>query len=81
MFYKVGDTTFSIPAGRCWLTIPASMQGSTIFRFDKTTDIDEVNVENEAEESIYDLRGLRIDDTENLERGVYIINGKAVLVK
>ena len=39
------------------------------------------DVEAETEKVVYDLKGNRILDTENLERGVYIINGRKVLIK
>ena len=30
---------------------------------------------------IYDLNGMRIIDVQELKRGVYIVNGKKILVK
>ena len=39
-------------------------------------------IELDLEENVvYNLNGIRITDTENLTRGIYIINGKKVLVK
>ena len=52
------------------------------------TGIDEVKTEptvdasqNEKVKTVYDLNGRRIVDAEYLERGVYIVNGKKILVK
>ena len=45
------------------------------------TAIDSVNGDNVTKEVIYDLNGNRIVDAKNLNNGIYIINGKKVLVK
>ena len=78
MFYKVTDTSFSIPAGKCWLTLPANLQGSTLFRLDGTTDIAEVKGENVEVKTVYDLQGRKV---ENPAKGIYIVNGNKVVVK
>ena len=78
MFYKVTDTSFSIPAGKCWLTLPAELQGSASFRLDGTTGIGEVKGENGELKTVYDLTGRKV---ENPAKGIYIINGKKVVVK
>ena len=67
-----------------WSEIPATMPAKDItitgsFVLDNTTAID--RVEGDGERVIYDLNGLRIIDVENLEKGIYIVNGKKVLVK
>ena len=78
MFYSVDDTTFSIPAGKCWLALPAALQGSASFRLDGTTGIDEVKGESGKVKTIYDLTGRKV---ENPAKGIYIINGNKVRVK
>lgn len=79
MFYRIDDeTTFSIPAGKCWLTLPAELQGSVSFRLDGTTAIDEVKTESGNVKSIFDLTGHRV---ENPASGIYIINGKKQVIK
>ena len=78
MFYKVTDTAFSIPAGKCWLTLPAELQGSVSFRLDGTTGIEEITEPGDNSNAIYDLQGRRV---ESPAKGMYIINGKKVLVK
>ena len=78
MFYKVTDTAFSIPAGKCWLTLPSALQGCVSFRLDGTTDIGEVKGESSEVKGVYDLTGRRVNNPAN---GIYIINGKKVLVK
>ena len=88
MFYPFEDnTTFS--AGKAYLQIPtawlpATAQKSVSIRFDEgeTTDIDEVNDELKGEsgkvKTIYDLSGHVV---ENPTSGIYIVDGKKVLVK
>ena len=78
MFYKVTDTSFSIPAGKCWLTLPANLQGSTLFRLDGTTGIGEVKGEDGKVKTVYDLQGRKVEVP---SKGLYIIDGKKVLVK
>ena len=91
MFYPFEDnTTFS--AGKAYLQIPtawlpATAQKSVSIRFDEgeTTDIDELEGENgklKGEsgkvKTVYDLQGRVV---ENPTSGIYIINGKKVIIK
>ena len=78
MFYKVTDTSFSIPAGKCWLTLPSALQENASFRLDGTTGIDEVKGENGKVKTVYDFQGRKVD---TLNKGIYIIDGQKVLVK
>ncbi len=81
MFYSVDDDSFSIPAGKCWLALPAALQGSASFRLDGTTGIGEVKGENGEVKTIYDLTGRKVNAENGKLKGLYIINGKKVLVK
>ena len=61
--------------------VPASAALSANHRFDfggNTTGVEEVEIRNEKEE-IYDLTGRRVNEI--TKAGVYIINGKKILVK
>ena len=78
MFYKVTDTSFSIPAGKCWLILPAGLQSSLSFRMDGTTGIGEVKESEEKNNVVYDLQGRRVKMPVS---GIYIVNGKKVFVK
>ena len=66
-------------ANKAYLPAPAAAEGVKSYglRFPGTTGIENVEVEN-ASNVIYDLTGRRV---EVAERGIYIINGKKVLVK
>ena len=61
---------------------PANAEGikSYSFRFGEgTTAIEEVKTENGEVKAIYDLTGRRVEEI--TAPGVYIVNGKKVLVK
>ena len=60
--------------------VPAALQGaaSFSFRYEGTTSIEEVETEN-AVKAIYDLTGRRVETI--TAPGIYIVNGKKVLVK
>jgi len=77
MFYKVNDTSFSILPGKCWLTIPADLQGSIAFRLDGTTGIVPSTLNSQPSTLIYDLTGRRVSKI--AERGIYIIDGRKVI--
>ena len=66
-------------ANKAYLPAPVAAEGVKSYglRFPGTTGIENVEVEN-ASNVIYDLTGRRV---EVAERGIYIINGKKVLVK
>ena len=74
-----GETHFKNNAHKAYLPKPAGAANVACysFRFDGTTGIE--NVEGQSEgTAIYDLMGRRV---ENPTRGIYVINGKKVLVK
>ena len=84
MFYQFKDNTI-FSAGKAYLQIPtawlpASAQKSISIRFEEgeTTDIDEVEGENGEVKTIYDLQGRKVNTP---SKGLYIIDGKKVLVK
>ena len=75
-----GNTHFKNNANKAYLPIAsdAIMSASLRFDFDGTTGIEEVEIRNEKEE-IYDLTGRRVNEI--TKAGVYIVNGKKILVK
>ena len=84
MFYPFEDNT-TLSAGKAYLQIPtawlpATAQKSLNIRFDEgeTTDIDELKGESGEVKTIYDLQGRVV---ENPTSGIYIINGKKVIIK
>ena len=84
MFYPFEDGT-TLSAGKAYLQIPTAWlpvtaQKSLNVRFDdgETTDIDELKGENGEVKTIYDLQGRVV---ENPTSGIYIINGKKVIIK
>ena len=60
--------------------VPTSLQSNSLrFDFDGTTAIEEVETENAETEVIFDLCGRRVNEI--TKAGIYIVNGKKVLVK
>lgn len=76
MFYRVGDTSFGIPSGKCWLTLPASAQGVASFQLHRPTGIETIPVSTLDASAVYDLSGRRIAHP---SKGVYIVGGKKVV--
>ncbi|MBR3855188.1 MAG: hypothetical protein IKM65_03395, partial [Bacteroidaceae bacterium] len=67
-----------------WVDVPATMpaediviEGSYIV---DTTGIGIIGLDLQKNE-VYNLKGQRVTDTENLVRGIYIVNGKKVFIK
>ena len=67
-----------------WIGVPATMPAEDIViegRFEvDTTGINAVTLDLEKNE-VYNLKGQRITESENLTRGIYIVNGKKVYIK
>ena len=76
-----GDTHFKNNANKAYLVVAnANPAAQYSFRFeDGTTGIDEVKGENGNVKGIYDLTGRRVETI--TAPGIYVVNGKKVLVK
>ena len=78
---KLDGTAFLNNANKVYLEMPASQGSATFYGFDwsneNTTAIE--NVETATVNVIYDLSGRRVNEI--TEKGIYIVNGKKVLVK
>ena len=60
--------------------LPASVQNAKALKFNfDTTGVEGVKVETEGKKVIYDLSGRRMN--EMTQPGIYIVNGKKVMVK
>ena len=70
----------TIPAGKCWIDLPASASNARVFSIffdDITTGIGSISGATQFD-NCYDLSGRRVT---NPTKGVFIINGKKVLMK
>ena len=84
---KIGRTKMALKPGRCFFTredpsSSASFGGATIEFIDEdgTTAINEheLNESHELNGAVYDLQGRRV---ENPTKGLYIVNGRKVVIK
>lgn len=82
-FYAVSDGS-TLSAGKAYLPLPTASlpSGAREFKFvfgdDQTTGIKESLCNSESHGDIYDLQGRRI---EKPSHGLYIVNGKKVIIK
>ena len=67
----IGDDYETMPAHEVYFTAELG----------EKTDIEEAIANGQQSATIYDLQGRRVVNTENLKGGVYIINGKKVVIK
>ena len=84
MFYDAEGVNFNLPAGRCYLTPPASGVKSFAFNFDTPTGIEEFqgtplpNRGGAGGEAIFDISGRKVSSP---ARGIYIQGTRKVVVK
>ena len=76
-FYKVAEGLQpTVGANRCYLTVPGSGVKAFYFNEDDATGIENLNVNANLNETIYNLAGQRL---QKMQKGVNIINGKKIL--
>lgn len=77
MFYQVGETPFVVPAGKCYVVLPDGASARNIRIAGEETGIIETETgERETEnKEIYDLSGRLVQE---LQKGIYIVNGNKV---
>ena len=77
LFYDAEGVTFSLPAGRCYLTPSGSSVKAFCFNFDDATSIEMVNGQS-VNDKLFDLSGRRVS---NPTRGIYIQGTRKLVVK
>lgn len=78
LFYDAEGVTFSLPAGRCYLTPSGSSVKAFNFSFDDATSIEKTFNSQSSISNLYDLSGRRV---ENPSRGIYIQDTRKVVRK
>lgn len=76
MFHNVNGQSFSIPAGKCWLDIPASVAPRIIMTTHQPTAVEHVATEA-ASTGFYTLTGIPV--AEPIPGNIYIKNGQKVI--
>ena len=80
MFYNAEGSSFALPAGRCYLTLPTSFAAKAVrMRIEGTTGFDNIEIINHDSQILYDLSGRRVENPTS--GGIYISNGKKIVVK
>ena len=78
-FYKVGASASALPMNKAYLILPTNTPQSFVrCFFGNTTGLDSTPIQNASTNNIYDLSGRQVKVA---SKGIYIINGKKVLVK
>ena len=72
--HATGTATIAAMVGGMTATCKVTVTGGT-------TGVENSEIRNEKSEIIYDLQGRRVLDVENIKGGLYIVNGRKVLVK
>jgi len=86
-FWRVPEgETVDIDFCRCFWTVmvdglPAQASAKMSRFFDEATGIGTITVAVEEPTEIYDLSGRKLNTSDKLKSGIYIINGKKVMVK
>ena len=81
---KSSDLTNSayIPKNTCWLQIPGWLTGDLkLVSREAFTGIQSINTDATTKKGTYTLSGMRIEKSDNLRPGVYIQDGKLVVIK
>ena len=72
-------TGANITAGKVYIELPTVQAATAVrVRFAGTTGVESAVLEAQGSQLIYDLTGRRV---EKMEKGIYIVNGKKVVVK
>ena len=79
MFYQVGrETSFAVPAGKCYVELPAGSAGAPSFRMGEATAIGDMPLIKDDEAVIYNVLGQRVN---RMQAGrIYIVNGRKVIM-
>ena len=80
---KTENATLHVPSGSLEAyktTTPWSTFGSIVVLTNEDMDVKQLT-NNNGQMTIYDLSGRKVTDTDNLKGGIYIINGRKVMVK
>jgi len=81
-YWKNADgSAFTMPANRAYLAVEKDLAGAPAFTFDGFgTNIRGINEQSATAEGVYTISGVRING-DRLSKGVYIVNGKKVVIK
>ena len=76
-FYKLADDG-TVPANKAYLVYDGAAGARDYFLFDEATGIESTHHSPLTTDQYYDLQGRRV---KNAAKGVYIVNGRKVVIK
>ena len=77
-FFKVNSAGNTVPAGKAYLQIPTASAARDYFWFNEETAVNVVKQEQAMDGQAYNLAGQRVAQP---KKGLYIVNGKKVIIK
>ena len=79
-YMNAGGAAFTSEAHKAYLAVPTSIAGASSYIFDENTGIKSMEAEKQCQEGVYTLSGVRMR-SEQLPAGIYIVNGKKMVIK
>lgn len=82
-FYRTNTGTINVKANRAYLEVPSALAVASFSLEGTATGINNAIVTTNKQEGIYTISGVRLNTTttKGLPTGLYIVNGKTVIVK
>lgn len=77
-FYSCGGNTFTIPAGKCWVTITSDTKALS-FEYDESAKIDCIADKTDNTDAIYNLSGQKVSTLQ--PNTIYVRSGKKFINK
>lgn len=73
-FYNADGNAFTIPAGKCWVSLPSASSKAYGFAVNDPSGIESVTIDNQNTGVIYNLNGQHVNQP--MPNTIYIKNGK-----
>ena len=80
-WHDAAGSAFTMPAHRAYLAVEKDLAGAPAFTFNGFgTNIRGINEQTMTTEGVYSISGVRVNG-DRLPKGIYIVNGKKVVIK
>lgn len=78
-FYKVDGTTNTIDANQAYLSATSAQARALTINYGSTTSINNISKQQPTDDVTYTLQGIRVNG--KLNQGIYIQNGKKIIIR